>query len=56
MIRGMLGMIATGIAVTAIGFMLRPRRRSWFRFGMNRMPQLSRNMMNIGRSLAKALR
>ncbi|UFJ38981.1 hypothetical protein LOK74_12905 [Brevibacillus humidisoli] len=57
MVRGILGMIVTGMAVTAVSFLLRPRRRRWFQFGMNtrRLPFL-RNMMNMGRLLTKVAR
>ncbi|WP_126427887.1 hypothetical protein [Brevibacillus marinus] len=61
MARGLLGVIVTGIAVTAVSMIMRPRRRKGLRFGfglnMKNMKQLSflRNL-NLGRMLAKAAR
>lgn len=56
MVRGLLGMVVTGVALAAVGMMMRTRRRSGLRSAMNmlRLP-LFRNM-NLGRILAKAAR
>lgn len=56
MVRGLLGMVVTGIAVTAVSMIMRTRRRKGFRFALNRKQLPLFRSMNLGRILAKAAR
>lgn len=51
--RNLLGVIATGGIVAAIGYMLIPKRRSRFSFNMNRWPLSLRDVTRMSRMLMR---